>query len=82
MCLLISSTLILLVGFTVKFWATVLDLYFISGHGLTLEHIRYNSECGVYEELEPIDENLKYDFDYQQFTYLGKEVTIQRVCVL
>ena len=26
---------------------------------------RQNEECGVMEELEPIDSNLKYDFNYQ-----------------
>jgi hypothetical protein len=49
----------------------------LAGHGLTFQHFRYNSECGVYEELEPIDENLKYDFDYQQFTHLKREVIIK-----
>ena len=57
-------------------------IYHPSGHGLSLQHIRYNSECGVYEELEPIDENLKYDFDYQQFTHLRHEVLVKRVSLL
>ena len=38
-----------------------------SGYGLVLQHFRQNEECGVLEELEPIDRNLKYDFDYQVF---------------
>ncbi|CAI8042465.1 DBH-like monooxygenase protein 1 homolog, partial [Geodia barretti] len=46
------------------------------GHGLNLQHIRYNSECDVYEELEPIDKNLKYDFDFQQINHLKREVVI------
>ena len=33
----------------------------ISGHGLVLQHFRRNEECGVLEELEPVDINLKYD---------------------
>ena len=33
----------------------------------------------MYEELEPIDENLKYDFDYQQFTHLRREVLVKPV---
>ena len=37
----------------------------ISGHGLVLQHFRRNEECGVLEELEPVDINLKYDFNYQ-----------------
>lgn len=36
-----------------------------SGHGLRLQHFRKNEECGVVEELETIDENLRYDFNYQ-----------------
>jgi hypothetical protein len=38
----------------------------VAGRGLNLQHLRYNSECGVYEELEPIERNLRYDFNYQQ----------------
>ena len=49
---------------------------FISGHGLVLQHFRYNSDCDVYEELEPIDKNLQYDFNFQQATHLRREVTI------
>ena len=30
-----------------------------------LQHFRPNEECGLLEELEPIDSNLKYDFNYQ-----------------
>ncbi|CAI8042477.1 DBH-like monooxygenase protein 1 homolog [Geodia barretti] len=47
------------------------------GHGLTLQHIRYNSECDVYEELEPIDNNLQYDFNFQQINHLRQEVTVK-----
>ena len=50
------------------------------GVGLNLQHLRYNSECDVYEELEPIDKNLKYDFNYQQTNHLTREVTIMPVC--
>ena len=57
-------------------------IYHPSGHGLSLQHIRYNSECDVYEELEPIDENLKYDFNYQQATHLSHEVLVKRVSLL
>ena len=53
--------------------------FFPSGHGLTVQHIRYNSECDVYEELEPIDRNLKYDFNFQQITHLQREVIIEPV---
>ena len=36
-----------------------------------VEHIR-ETECGLREELERIDENRRYDFNYQQFTILPK----------
>ena len=51
------------------------------GHGLTLQHIRYNSECDVYEELEPIERNLNYDFNFQQINHLQREVVIKPVSV-
>ena len=53
----------------------------IVGHGLTLQHLRYNSECDVYEELEPIDRNLQYDFNYQQINHLTREVTVLPVSI-
>ena len=40
------------------------------GHGLIVQHFRENEQCGVLKEMKPIDENRKYDFNYQQFTYL------------
>ena len=49
------------------------------GHGLTVQHLRYNSECNVLEELEPIDRNLQYDFNFQQITHLTRQVTIMPV---
>ena len=59
----------------------IFHIYY-SGHGLTIQHYRYNSDCDVYEELEPIDRNLNYDFDYQQINHLPREVTILPVSVL
>lgn len=38
-----------------------------AGHALRLQHFRKNEECGVIEELKPIDENPLYDFDYQVY---------------
>ena len=49
------------------------------GVGLNLQHLRYNYECDVYEELEPIDKNLQYDFNYQQINHLTREVIIMPV---
>ena len=48
----------------------------MSGRGLVVQHLRYSEECGGYEELEPIDKNLQYDFDFQQINHLRREVTI------
>ena len=44
-----------------------------AGRGLTLEQYRFNTECNVWEEVEPIDQNQNYDFNFQQFTYLRRE---------
>ena len=49
---------------------------YVIGRGLELQHLRWNSECEVYEELPPIDLNLNYDFNFQQTTYLPREVTV------
>ena len=35
----------------------------------------------MYEELEPIDKNLQYDFNYQQINHLTREVTVLPVSV-
>lgn len=59
----------------IHIFANLLHTHVI-GHGLTLQHLRYNSECGVYEELQPIDRNLQYDFNYQQFTHLRRTTTV------
>ena len=54
--------------------ATLVPL--VIGNGLTLQHYRPNPVCGVLEELEPIEQNLQYDFDYQQTVHLPAEVTL------
>ena len=59
--------------------ATRNRIFHQSGTGLNLQHIRYNSECDVFEELEPIDRNLNYDFDFQQINHLPREVILRRV---
>ena len=56
-------------------------LYLLTtGRALELQHLRWNTECEVWEELSPIAFNPNYDFDYQQFLYLPREVTILPVC--
>ena len=47
-----------------------------SGSGLTLQLIRRNQQCNVSEALAPVDINLQYDFNYQQFTFLPREVQL------
>ena len=41
-----------------------------------MRQFRQNEECGALEELEPIDENRRYDFNYQQVTHLPRKVQI------
>ena len=53
----------------------------LTGHALELQHLRWNTECSVWEELPPIVSNPNYDFNYQQFLYLPREVTILPVRV-
>ena len=49
------------------------------GRGVTLRLIRNTEECGGLEEMRPIDQNLQYDFNFQQFTVLPNEITVRRV---
>ena len=51
----------------------------ILGRGLTLRLIRDSPECDGLEQLKPIDQNLQYDFNFQQFVVLPKEVTVYPV---
>lgn len=46
------------------------------GRGVSLRLIRNTEECGGLEEMRPIDQNLQYDFNFQQFTVLPNEVTV------
>ena len=41
------------------------------GVGVSLQHYTSTNECGAKEELEPIDKNLKYDFNYQVLNNYG-----------
>ena len=46
-----------------------------------LKILRRTQECGGgLQELKPIDQNLQYDFNYQQFTYLPQEIKVLPVC--
>ena len=52
------------------------------GVGLTLHHLRKTQTCingSGYEELQPIDQNLQYDFNFQQANHLPNLVNVQPV---
>ena len=51
------------------------------GTGLELSLLRQNDSLGdnCFEELKVIDRNLNYDFDYQQFVHLPREVIVMPV---
>ena len=38
-----------------------------TGRGMRVQHFRQNEECGVTEELPPVDENLRFDTNFQVF---------------
>ena len=46
------------------------------GRAISLQLIRRNQQCNVSEAMAPVDINLQYDFDYQQFTFLPNEVRV------
>ena len=46
---------------------------------MAVEHYRENS-AGLMVELEPIDQNLNYDFNLQQYTHLAREHVVLPVC--
>lgn len=47
-----------------------------TGYGLVFEHYRMTDECGGLEQLQPIDQNLQYDFNFQQTTVLPTPITV------
>lgn len=47
-----------------------------TGKEVELRHFRYNKACRGYQELEPIEKNPTYDFDYQQTNFLPHEITV------
>lgn len=50
----------------------------LTGIGLSLRHVQKISCDGVshYEELIPVEENVRYDFNFQQTNHLPHEVTV------
>lgn len=59
----------------VSFGSSMYFVLNIAGHGLVVDHYR-ETECGLMEQMEPIDENRRYDFNYQQFNILPKTVKV------
>ena len=39
--------------------------YFVAGKTMKLRHFTLDASCGGRRELQPIDQNLNYDSDYQ-----------------
>ena len=57
-------------------WQVIFISYLPTGHGLVVRHYRQNNNCSVLEELQPIAENRRYDFNFQQIDHLPREVKI------
>ena len=53
-----------------------------TGHGLRVRHFRQNEECGVTEELPPVDENLHYDFNLQVFLKITLRIIYSQYIML
>ncbi len=49
------------------------------GRSVTIRHYRFNTTTNQLVELEPLDQNLNYDFDFQQFTHLPTPRVVKRV---
>lgn len=72
------STPILLVNYKMLLLHSKIPHFCHLGTGLTLIHLNETQCSGTsrYQELPPIDENLSYDFNFQQTTHLSREVTV------
>ena len=48
---------------------------------MTVKHFRKvnDTACNAVEELEPIDSNPSYDFDFQQLNHLQRRVHVKKV---
>ena len=53
------------------------------GTGLELSVLRENSSLGnnCFDETQIVERNLNYDFNFQQFVYLPREVSIMPVSI-
>ena len=59
---------------------TVADCVY-TGHGAVVRHLRNNEQCGLLEELPPIDQNLKYDFNFQVHVYIQLYIATLCHCI-
>ncbi len=46
------------------------------GVALIVHHLRQSVSCGGYEELAPIDQNLQYDFNFQEAVFLPDTINV------
>lgn len=49
----------------------------LAGKTVELRHFRETEECGGTQELEPIEQNLNYDVDYQQVNLFPKQTEVE-----
>ena len=57
--------------------------YCFTGFALVVRHLRPDGSCGNgYRELKPIDQNLQYDFNFQQVNHLTEEVNLKPVSII
>ena len=64
------------VGKNLQIHSKLVLSFIILGRKLTLHQYRMNEECGVLEEIAPIDQNLNYDFNFQQIVHFQNERVI------
>ena len=57
---------------------TVMYNIFFIGVGMELLHLREQENCNGVRELEPIDQNLQYDSNFQNMVHLD-EKSVQQV---
>ncbi|KAL5500620.1 hypothetical protein EMCRGX_G012211 [Ephydatia muelleri] len=59
----------------INIFANMLHTHLV-GRAVTFRHLRMNSSCGGLQELPPVDQNLQYDFDFQQTNVLTSPVNV------
>ncbi|KAL5500626.1 hypothetical protein EMCRGX_G012217 [Ephydatia muelleri] len=59
----------------INIFANLLHTHLV-GRAVTLRHLRMNSSCGGLQELPPVDQNMQYDFNFQQTNLLTSPVNV------